>query len=142
MSRHDQGGDHQLALDWFRLLIFWRGDYSGRSFQLDEWFCACLGDRDLDKIAILHPDVAGESGTHHRGVVPSELGNRVGQFLKPAVVDVAAVVHRITAHEHDLGRILRRRWRWRPKRVRDTAGRVAVKLRRPVARWEMRGETV
>ena len=26
--------------------------------------------------------------------------------------------------------------------MRDTAGRVAVKLRRPVARWEMRGETV
>ena len=32
--------------------------------------------------------------THQRRVVPGQLRDRVGQFLEPAVVDVAAVIHR------------------------------------------------
>ena len=44
--------------------------------------------------------------TDQRGVVPGELGNRLGQFLQPAVVGKAAVVNaRIrTEDEFDVSR--------------------------------------
>ena len=48
---------------------------------------------DLDDIVILHAEFArGLAADEHR-VVPDHLGDRIGQFLQPAVVVVTAVVH-------------------------------------------------
>ena len=44
-----------------------------------------------------------------RGVVPRQLGHRLGQFLHPAVVREASVVDRRVAPEIDLDAVVRRR---------------------------------
>jgi len=83
MARRYESGNHQLAFDRFRMNILPR-------------------DCDLNQIACLDTEPFRESRTHERGVVPGQLGDWVWQFLEPAIVSVAAVVHRITADKHDL----------------------------------------
>ena len=39
---------------------------------------------------------------HERGVVPGELGERIGKLLQPPVVRESAVVKRRRGEEHDL----------------------------------------
>src|SRR6266581_446908 len=111
MPRRYERGNHQLALDWFRMN-------------------ALLRDCDLNQITCLDPEPFCENRTHKRGVVPSQLGDWVGQFLEPAVVSVAAVVHRITADKHDLRRIRRWNWRQRPGFLRKCTRRVRIQRRR------------
>ena len=60
--------------------------------------------RDLDEIAII-VDIqpAGRRGTHLRaGLSHVTLVSRVGNFLQPSVVVVAAVIHLRTGRENDL----------------------------------------
>src|SRR6266480_5502789 len=114
MPRRYERGNHQLALDWFRMN-------------------ALLRDCDLNQITCLDPEPFCENRTHKRGVVPSQLGDWVGQFLEPAVVSVAAVVHRITADKHDLRRIRGWNWRERPGFLRKRACRVCIKRWRLIA---------
>ncbi len=104
MTGRNQRGDHQFASNILLLRIQ-----------------ALFGDGDLDQIAGVNAKMFRQNRTHHRGIVPSELRYRIGQFLEPAVIDVTSVVHRVTADENDLGRIKRRRRRRSPKRVRDSA---------------------
>ena len=83
---------------------------------------------DLQQIARLDAELFCVCRTDQRRIVPGQLRDRVGQFLEPAVVCVAAVVHRITAAQHNLRRFWRRRRRWkrRRSRVRDAAGCVGI----------------
>src|SRR5205809_8034014 len=86
MAGRYESGDYQLAFDWFRMNIL-------------------LRDCDLNQIACLDTEPFRESGAHERGVVPGQLGDWVWQFLEPAIVSVAAVVHRITADKHNFRRL-------------------------------------
>src|SRR5947207_10032272 len=95
MARRYERGNHQLTFDCFRMN-------------------ALLSDCNLNQITCLDTEPFRESRTHERCVVPGQLGDWVGQFLEPAIVSVAAVVHRITADKHDLRRICPGNWRERP----------------------------
>ena len=125
VTGRDERGDHQLAPDILLLRIQ-----------------ALFGDGNAHEIAGLDAEMFREDRTHDRGVVPRELRDRVGQFLEPPVIDVAPVVHRITANENDLGRIERRRRRRSPKRVRDSARVVGIEGRRFVLERDVRRKTI
>ena len=47
------------------------------------------------------PKLARGLAADQHGVVPGHLGDRIGQFLQPAVVVVTAVVHAVVAMEND-----------------------------------------
>ena len=42
-------------------------------------------------IAVVHPQLPGARGADQRGVVPGQLGERLGQFLQPAIVRETAI---------------------------------------------------
>ncbi len=126
VTGRDEHGDDQLAPDILR------SPHPG-AFSVTAM---------LHEIAVLDAKMFCEDRTHQRRIVPRELRDRVGQFLEPAVIDVTAVVHRITADEDDLGRIERRRRRRRPKGVGDAAGVVGIEGRRFVLERDMRSKTV
>ena len=73
-------------------------------------------------------ELLGDSRAHERGIVPSQLRDRVRHFLEPAVVDVAAVIHRrncatstISGDSSSAAVPVRR-----PKRVRHAASGIGV----------------
>src|SRR5215469_2457474 len=66
-------------------------------FRRNAFFC----DRDLNKIASADSKRRRESRTHEGGIVPSESCNWIRQFLKPAVIGVASVIHFVTWCEHN-----------------------------------------
>ncbi len=71
------------------------------------------GDLD-ERTAGLDAELRGEAGRDEDGVVPGDLGHRLGAFLEPAVVGEASVVdRRIGAKDEFVSarRGLRRRWR-------------------------------
>ena len=74
---------------------------------------------DLDQVAVLDLERLGRVRRDQRGVVPGQLGHRLGHFLQPAVVGEAAVVDGGVAAEVDLGAGHRRR------RRRQRRGQVA-----------------
>ena len=45
----------------------------------------------LHHIAVGHAQLPGARGTDQRGVVPGQLGERLGQFLQPAIVGETAI---------------------------------------------------
>src|SRR5437660_757864 len=47
-------------------------------------------------------ELLGRRRAHERGIIPRELGDRLGEFLKPAVVGKAAVVNRRVRLKDDL----------------------------------------
>src|ERR1051325_4332883 len=100
MSRRNQRRDHQLAHNWLGA--------AG----------AHLRDLYLDEIAGLYPKLPGKCRAHLRTIVPSQLRDRIGHFLEPAVVSVPAVIHGIAIRQHDLRRLERWRERRVPKRWR------------------------
>ena len=55
----------------------------------------------LQHVAGLHAEAVRGGGAQDRGVVPGELGDRLGQFLQPAVIGEAAVVDRGVGAEDD-----------------------------------------
>ena len=55
----------------------------------------------LQHVARLHAQAVRGRRAEDRGVVPGELGDRLGQFLQPAVVGEAAVVNRGVGPEDD-----------------------------------------
>ena len=59
-------------------------------------------NRDLKEVAGLYIELFRIRRTDQRCVVPGQLRDWVRQFLKPAVIGVAAVVHRITACQYNL----------------------------------------
>ena len=74
-----------------------RGDLDLPSLEAD------LDHRHLGiGVGLFDPQIARALRADQRGVVPSELGDRVGQLLEPAVVGVAAVVELRIRHEDDL----------------------------------------
>ena len=76
VTRRHECCDHKLA-------FYWR---PGRALFID-----C----DLQQIAGLNAQPFRVSRTDQRRVVPGQFCDWVGQFLKPAVIGVAAIVHRI-----------------------------------------------
>jgi len=61
-----------------------------------------LAAGDGDQILVLQPEGAGGGRADERGVVPGQLGDRIGELLEPAVVREAPVVERRRAAEDDL----------------------------------------
>ena len=72
-------------------------------------------DGVIEKFLILgealreNAQIPGRFGAEQNGVVPSQFGDRVGQFLQPAVVVVAAVIHLGIAIKNDIQLALGRR---------------------------------
>ncbi len=52
------------------------------------------------------PEGLGRTGTHDRSVVPNQLGQRLRQFLQPAVVGKATVVNAVGRHKDDFDVVL------------------------------------
>ncbi len=127
MSRRHDGCDHELAFNRLTVCV-----------------AQCLGDGDLNKIAGLHFQTFRKARAHERGVVPSQLCDWIRQFLEPAVVDVTAVIHGITADKDDLRRTRRRRGSWRPKLRRLCKSRRGgcVKTGSSIAQWNVRRESI
>ena len=74
--------------------------------------------RDLDLVAVAHAEAHGRGGRDQHGVVPGDLGQRLGQLLQPAVVGEAAVVDgRVRRESHFVPARLRRGCR-RRRRLR------------------------
>ena len=57
--------------------------------------------RDFHQVAVLHAEFARRFAADEHGVVPSHLGDRIGQFLHPAVVRETAIIHLCVAEEND-----------------------------------------
>ena len=57
---------------------------------------------DTDHLLARNTERLGGLRAHERGVVPRELGERIGKLLQPSVVREAAVVKRRGGEEHDL----------------------------------------
>src|SRR5581483_6260647 len=60
---------------------------------------------DLDDVFGLDAHALSHSGTHHDRIVPSQLGHRFGQFLKPAVIRETAIKHGRITPVIDLDRV-------------------------------------
>src|SRR5262249_6440427 len=76
----------------------------------------------------------GVARTDQRRIIPGQLRDRIGDFLQPRVVYVAAVVDRIIAHQPALGRFRGRRRGWpAPEVVGNSTGSIAVERGRLVA---------
>src|SRR5690242_14396939 len=74
-------------------------------------FAPCVVE--FDEVLVLPAVLLSGARAHQGGVIPSELGERLGQFLQPAVVGEAAVGNVDVGPENDfealaLGRL--RRW--------------------------------
>ena len=91
LSVHHQTDHRRGAV--LRLIV--RRARSERRFELDD--------------LIVNAEFLGGLRSDQRDVVPSELGNRIGSFLQPAVVDPAAVEDRRVSGENHFQRILGRR---------------------------------
>jgi hypothetical protein len=78
--------------------------YEDRDFQLVEIML------ETNDIPCSQAEVLGCLRTDQSGVVPHQFGNRIGQFLKPGVVKITAIVEGIVRMESDFqGVPLRRR---------------------------------
>ena len=99
-------------------------------------------NRDLHQVAGLDSELFRKSGTHQRRVVPCQLRNWTGQFLEPAVICVSAVVHCITADEHNLRRICRGRWRRCPGILNERTYSPRIKRRRLITRLNVRRKSI
>ena len=64
--------------------------------------------RDGNHVAVLPAELRRRLAADEHGVVPDELGNRVGQLLEPAVVRITTVVHARVAVEDDFELVLGR----------------------------------
>ena len=76
---------------------------SWRMARSDEYRHAQLAAlvRDLNDVAVADTEPLRGGRRDQRGVVPRQLGDRLGQFLQPAVVGEAAVVDgRVAAEVH------------------------------------------
>ena len=69
--------------------------------------------RDLDHVFGVEAETPGGRRRQDGGVVPREFRERPRQFLQPAHVREAAVVHRRVGREHDLETVGLRGQRWR-----------------------------
>jgi len=61
-------------------------------------------DTQRDPVLVLHLERLGRARGHDCGVVPDELGDRLGQFLQPPVRGEAPVVRRVVGEQHELVR--------------------------------------
>ena len=87
------------------------------------WMSAFFCDRYLNQVTGLDAEPFRERGTHERGIIPGELRDWIRQFLKPAVIGIAAVVHCVTANQYNLWRICRgSRWKC-PRALRERSCR-------------------
>ena len=90
--------------------------------------------RDLYQVARFNVEMVRRSGAEQGSVIPGQFRYGIRKLLEPAVVGVAAVVHRITADKNDFGRF--RCWRSRrsPKFLRQTTGSGGVQCRSAIFR--------
>ena len=67
---------------------------------------------ETDHILVRKTERFGGLRAHERGIVPGQLGERIGKLLQPPVVREAAVVKRRRREEHDLQTTRRSRAAW------------------------------
>jgi hypothetical protein len=104
MTGRDEYGDDELSFRRRRMSAF-------------------LCDRYLNQVTGLDAELFRERGTHERSIIPGELRDWIRQFLKPAVIGIAAVVHCVTANQHNLWGICRGSRRKCPRALRERSYR-------------------
>ena len=68
----------------------------------DSTFHFIFAHLHLGELAILQASSLSRLTTDRHHIIPSDLGDRIGQFLAPAVVSVTAVAHAVIQREHRL----------------------------------------
>src|SRR5438552_4792903 len=136
VSRRDEYGNDKLAKRRSRSFGRFRCPGSSRR-RLCSRFSPYGDYCDFDQIAGLHRQGFGIARTYQGRIIPGQLGDWVRHLLQPRVIDVTAVVDRVIANEHDLGRLRSGCRCWVPEIVRDSTGRVPIETGRSISQLHM-----